>query len=70
VNQSHAAFIPNIEAILKNLSEVKNLKYYFTDATHNFYRGADVQVASHTFSQVIPAFVGAEVCKIQQWHNH
>jgi len=44
------------EGILKNLSGVKNFKYYLTDATHNFYRGADIQVDGHTFSQVIPAF--------------
>ena len=44
------------EGILKNLSGVKNFKYYLTDATHNFYRGADIQVDGHAFSEVIPAF--------------
>jgi hypothetical protein len=44
-----------IEGILKNYSEVSVLKYYFTDATHNFLRGADVTVSSQSFSKLIPA---------------
>jgi O-glycosyl hydrolase len=45
-----------IEGILKNLSEVSTLKYYFTDASHNYNRGPDVTVSHQTFSKMIPAF--------------
>ncbi|MCX6254145.1 MAG: CehA/McbA family metallohydrolase [Bacteroidia bacterium] len=45
-----------IEGVLKNLSEVSTLKYYYTNALHNFSRGPDVPVTSQTFSHKIPAF--------------
>jgi O-glycosyl hydrolase len=45
-----------MDGILKNLSALSSLKYYYTDATHNFYRGSDISVANQTFSKVLPAF--------------
>jgi O-glycosyl hydrolase len=44
-----------IDGILKNLSTVSTLKYYYTDASHNFSRGSDVTVANQTFSKLLPA---------------
>lgn len=45
-----------IDGILKNLASVSTLNYYYTDATHNFSRGADVEVSDLSFSKLIPAF--------------
>ena len=44
-----------LEGILKSIPEVSTLKYYFTDALHNFSRGTDVSVSNQTFSKSIPA---------------
>lgn len=44
-----------IEGILKNIPDNSKLKFYYTDATHNFFRGSDVSVASQLFSKLIPA---------------
>jgi hypothetical protein len=43
-----------IEGILKNIPDRSKLKFYYTDATHNFFRGPDVTVTSHSFSKLIP----------------
>jgi hypothetical protein len=43
-----------IDGILKNIPDRSKLKFYFTDATHNFFRGPDVTVTSHSFSKLIP----------------
>jgi O-glycosyl hydrolase len=45
-----------MDGILKNLSALSSLKYYYTDATHNFYRGSDISVSNQTFSKLLPAF--------------
>lgn len=45
-----------IDGILKNLSTVSKLKYYYTDASHNFFRGPDVTVTNQTFSKLLPPF--------------
>jgi O-glycosyl hydrolase len=44
-----------IEGILKNVSKVSLLEYYFTDGSHNFSRGADIKVNNKTFSGLVPA---------------
>jgi O-glycosyl hydrolase len=44
-----------IEGILKNLPSVSTLKYYYSDASHNFSQGSDVTVTNHTFSKLLPA---------------
>jgi len=44
-----------IDGLLKSLSKVTTLKYYYTDATHNFIRGADVKINNQTFSKLVPA---------------
>jgi O-glycosyl hydrolase len=44
-----------IDGILSNNSTVSILKYYFTDASHNFFRGSDVKVTNQTFLVLIPA---------------
>lgn len=43
-----------IEVLLKNLPDRSKLKFYYTDATHNFFRGADVTVSTQLFSKLIP----------------
>jgi O-glycosyl hydrolase len=45
-----------IEGILKNLPTVSTLKYFYTDASHNFSQGSDVTVANQSFSKLLPAF--------------
>jgi O-glycosyl hydrolase len=45
-----------MDGILKNLSALSSLKYYYTDANHNFYRGSDIKVAHQTFSKSLPPF--------------
>ncbi len=45
-----------IQGILKNLSVVSSLRYYFTDAAHNFAKGSDIRVTNQTFSKLLPAF--------------
>jgi O-glycosyl hydrolase len=52
-NDSNSA--QTIECIIKNLSTVSTLKYYYTDASHNFFRGSDVTVTNQTFSKLVPA---------------
>jgi hypothetical protein len=44
-----------IEGILKNIPNKSKLKFYYTDATHNFFRGSDVLVTNQSFSKVVPA---------------
>jgi hypothetical protein len=38
---------------LLNVPAVSTLKYYFTDASHNFVRDSDVPVGKQTFSKLI-----------------
>jgi O-glycosyl hydrolase len=45
-----------INGILKDLPVSFSLQYYYTDETHNFYRGSDVGVSHQGFSQLLPAF--------------
>ena len=45
-----------IDGILKNLSALSSLRYYYTDAANNFIRGSDVRVTNQTFSKLLPAF--------------
>ncbi len=45
-----------IMGILKGIPEVSTLKYYFSDAIHNFYKGPDITVTSQKFSKSIPAW--------------
>ncbi len=40
---------------LKNLPEVTALKYYLTDASHNFAQDSDVMVNQQAFTKLIPA---------------
>jgi hypothetical protein len=42
-----------IEGILTNIPGRSKLKFYFTDATHNFFRGPDVMVTNNSFSKLI-----------------
>lgn len=44
-----------LEAILKGLPSVSRLKYYYTDASHNFSKGLEVKVTNQAFSKSIPA---------------
>jgi O-glycosyl hydrolase len=44
-----------MEGALLNLPTVSTLKYYYTDASHNFVQDSDVTVARQKFSQAIPA---------------
>ncbi len=44
-----------MECELLNLPSVSTLKYYYTDASHNFVQGSDVPVARQKFSKSIPA---------------
>jgi hypothetical protein len=45
-----------LDGSLRNLSAVSSLKYYFTDAQHNFSQGPDTRVVHQTFSKSIPAY--------------
>jgi O-glycosyl hydrolase len=44
----------SIDGYLKNLSLISSLEFYYTDATHNFFRGPDVNVKNQKFSKLIP----------------
>jgi O-glycosyl hydrolase len=44
-----------IEGILKNITKSSTLKFYHTDATHNFFRDSDVIVTNQSFSTRVPA---------------
>jgi len=44
-----------IKGILKNITKSSVLKFYYTDDTHNFFRGSDVMVTNQSFSKVVPA---------------
>jgi O-glycosyl hydrolase len=44
-----------IDGILKNISKVSAMEYYYTDATHNFSRGSNVTVNNKMFSKLVPA---------------
>jgi hypothetical protein len=44
-----------LECILKGIPAVSTLKYYFSDANHNFSKGPDGKVVKHTFSKTVPA---------------
>lgn len=45
-----------IDGILKNLSAITSLKYYYSDASHNYSKGPDIKVSNNSFSKNIPAF--------------
>ncbi len=45
-----------LDASLKNFPTVPSLKYYYSDASHDFSRGSDVTVENQSFSKNIPAF--------------
>ncbi len=53
VNDNSSAQTMDCE--LLNLPTVTTLKYYYTDASHNFVQDADVTVAKQKFSKSIPA---------------
>ena len=53
VNDDNSA--QTIDGKLENLPAVSTLKYYFTDASHNFVQDTDVTVVKQTFSKSIPA---------------
>ena len=53
VNDSSSAQTMDCE--LLNLPAVSTLKYYYTDASHNFVQDSDVTVSRQTFSKLIPA---------------
>jgi hypothetical protein len=44
----------NLDGILKSLSSFSSLKYYYSDAQHNFSQGPDVPVSRHAFSKLLP----------------
>lgn len=44
-----------IDCKSQHLPSVSMLNYYYTDASHNFTKGADVKVTQQTFSKLIPA---------------
>ncbi|HVN81048.1 MAG TPA: hypothetical protein VMW38_18815 [Terriglobia bacterium] len=44
-----------IECRLQNLPAVSTLRYYFTDASHNFEQGPDMPIVKQSFSKSIPA---------------
>ena len=44
----------SIDCILNNISRISSLEFYYTDATHNFFRGPNVNVKNQKFSQLIP----------------
>lgn len=44
-----------LDGILKNLPKVSKLKYYYTDASHEFSNGSDIAVINQRFSKLIPA---------------
>jgi O-glycosyl hydrolase len=46
----------HIEGLLKNTSKVSTLRYYCSDDSHNFSRGADVEVLNQKFSKIMPPF--------------
>jgi len=52
-NDSRSA--QTMKGILKNLPAISTLKYYYSDATHNFSQGSDVTVTNQTFSKLLPA---------------
>jgi O-glycosyl hydrolase len=43
-----------IDGILKNLTKVSTLRYYYTDDSHNFTRGEDAEIIGQKFSKMIP----------------
>ena len=45
-----------IDGILKNLSTVSSLSYYYTDAANNFKQGSDVKITNQAFSKLLPLF--------------
>ncbi|MEO8416865.1 MAG: hypothetical protein ABI472_24595 [Ginsengibacter sp.] len=44
------------DGILKNLPKVSVLKYYYTDASHNFSQGSNITVTNKRFTKLLPAF--------------
>jgi len=44
----------SIDGLLKNISKISSLEFYYTDATHNFFRGPNVNVKNQKFSKLIP----------------
>jgi O-glycosyl hydrolase len=53
MNDSSSA--QTVDCELLNLPAVSTLKYYYTDASHNFEQDPDVAVAKQKFSKLIPA---------------
>ena len=53
INDSSSA--QPLDGILKNCPKLSTLSYYYTDASHNFFQGADVIVADQRFSKLLPA---------------
>jgi O-glycosyl hydrolase len=53
MNDSSSA--QTMDCILRNLPAVSTLKYFSTDASHNFRQDSDITVAKQTFSKSIPA---------------
>ena len=53
VNDSSSSQTMDCE--LLSLPAVSTLKYYYTDASHNFVQDSDVTVSRQTFSKLIPA---------------
>jgi O-glycosyl hydrolase len=45
-----------IDGVLKNISKVSKLRYYYSDDSHNFTRGEDVKVRDQKYSKTIPPF--------------
>jgi hypothetical protein len=45
-----------ISGILKNLSSISSLKYFYSDETHHFLREADVPVTHQGFSETVPPY--------------
>jgi hypothetical protein len=46
----------DLSGILKNLTASSSLSYFYTDESHHFLRGPDVQVTHQGFSQLLPPF--------------
>jgi O-glycosyl hydrolase len=45
-----------MNAILKNLSNISSLKFYYTDEAHQFSGGTDVKVNHQGFSRLLPPY--------------
>jgi hypothetical protein len=43
-----------VDGLLKNVSKVTTFRYYYSDDSHNFTRGADTEIVNQKFSRMIP----------------